>query len=149
MTTNPATINAINEETSTLSTNDPNLISTLKEINSSATQLSNLNSTSYSQNNNITLLTSSKNKNNITSNLNLNNVESNVIDTSNININPNIQNSLLSSVQSINPQPLNMEVIDLHQSSKWKDSEVRKILIYLSDSKNFQRYCKEKKNKNI
>jgi len=30
MTTNPATINAINEETSTLSTNDPNLISTLK-----------------------------------------------------------------------------------------------------------------------
>lgn len=93
------------------------------------------------------MLTSSKNKNNITSNLNLNNVESNVIDTSNININPNIQNSLLSSVQSINPQPLNMEVIDLHQSSKWKDSEVRKILIYLSDSKNFQRYCKEKKTK--
>jgi len=145
LSANHATINAINEETATLSTNNPNLISSLKEINSNPTQLSNLNSNSYTQNNNIALLTTSKNKNNVTTNLNLNNVESNVIDANNINT--SIQNSLLSSVQTITPQTLDIEVLDLHQSSKWKDSEVRKILIYLSDTKNFQKYCKEKKTK--
>jgi len=59
-------------------------------------------------------------------------------------MNTNMQNSLLSTVQ---PSVIEIEPMDLHQNSKWTDTEVRKILDYLSNTENFQRYCKEKKTK--
>jgi len=59
-------------------------------------------------------------------------------------MNPNIQNSLLSSVQT---STIELDTMDLHQNSKWTDTEVRKILDYLAVSKNFQKYCREKKTK--
>jgi len=145
LSSNTSAINTISENASTLSAHDPNLITSLKDINSSAEQISSLNA--YTQNNNISLLTQNKNKNNSTSKINLNNIETEVINANDINT--NIQNSILSSVQSISSQPpiIDIDSLDLHQSSKWKDSEVKKILNYLRNTDNFQKYCKEKKTK--
>ncbi|ORX87910.1 hypothetical protein BCR32DRAFT_263960 [Anaeromyces robustus] len=145
LSSNTSAINTISDNAASLSAHDPNLITSLKEINSSTEQLSNLNT--YTQNNNIALLAQNKNKNNSTTKIDLNSVETNVIDTNNINA--NIQNSILSSVQTISSQPtlIDIDVLDLHQSSKWKDAEVKKILNYLRNTDNFQKYCKEKKTK--
>jgi len=146
LTSNPsAAIKPIQENTST--THDNHIINSLKEINNTtATQISNYTTTPYTQKADLTLLTHKNKTNKSTSktkasNLNINKIESNVMTD---NMSNNMQNSLLSAVPS---SVIDLESMDLHQNSKWTDTEVRKILDYLSVTENFQKYCKEKKTK--
>lgn len=146
LTSNPsAAIKPIQENTST--THDNHIINSLKEINNTtATQISKYTTTPYTQKADLTLLTHKNKTNKSTSktkasNLNINKIESNVMTD---NMSNNMQNSLLSAVPS---SVIDLESMDLHQNSKWTDTEVRKILDYLSVTENFQKYCKEKKTK--
>ncbi len=127
-----------------------NIFKIIIEINNTtATQISKYTTTTpYTKKADLTLLTHKNKTNKSTtktktkpSNLNINKIESNVVTD---NMSNNIQNSLLSAVPT---SVIDLESMDLHQNSKWTDTEVRKILDYLSVSENFQKYCKEKKTK--